>query len=116
MPPKSNNQKKKDAEAAGRAPKKTKQEENAGKTAAGKKKEMQAKRAADRVCFSHVCKGQLFLDDVIYFEQFKRKISLELYSLLFYVLAVNSKCLKVLLGTKQCIFFCLIKQVFVLLL
>merc|ERR1712203_471663 len=48
MPPKSNNQKKKDAEAAGRAPKKTKQEENAGKTAAGKKKEMQAKRAADR--------------------------------------------------------------------
>merc|ERR1712083_164475 len=48
MPPKSNNQKKKEAEAAGRAPKKTKQEENAGKTAAGKKKEMQAKRAADR--------------------------------------------------------------------
>ena len=82
MPPKSNNQKKKDAEAAGRAPKKTKQEENAGKTAAGKKKEMQAKRAADRVCFSHVCKGQLFLDDSISFEQFERKISLN-YTLEF---------------------------------
>ena len=30
MPPKSNNQKKKEAEAAGKAPKKTKQQENAG--------------------------------------------------------------------------------------
>ena len=49
MPPKSNNQKKKEAEAAGKPPKKTKQQENAGKTAAGKKKEMQAKRAADKV-------------------------------------------------------------------
>ena len=49
MPPKSNNQKKKEAEAAGRAPKKTKQQENAGKTAAGKKAELQAKRAAERV-------------------------------------------------------------------
>ena len=83
MPPKSNNQKKKDAEAAGRAPKKTKQEENAGKTAAGKKKEMQAKRAADRVCFSHVCKGQLFLDEIISLEQFEQKISLENYTLEF---------------------------------
>ena len=118
MPPKSNNQKKKDAEAAGRAPKKTKQEENAGKTAAGKKKEMQAKRAADRVCFSHVCKGQLLLDDVISFEQFERKISHKNVILLSLgqcssVLAENSACLKVLLGTKLCIFFCLIKPVFV---
>jgi len=48
LTPKSNNQKKKDAEEAGRKPKLTKQQENAGKTAAGKKKEMQAKRAADK--------------------------------------------------------------------
>ena len=33
MPPKSNSQKKKEAEAAGKAPKKTKQQENAGKSA-----------------------------------------------------------------------------------
>lgn len=32
MPPKSNNQKKKEAEAAGKAPKKTKQQENAGRS------------------------------------------------------------------------------------
>merc|ERR1711862_856067 len=38
MPPKSNNQKKKEAEAAGRPPKKTNQQENAGKTAAGKRR------------------------------------------------------------------------------
>ena len=75
MPPKSNNQKKKDAEAAGRAPKLTKQQENSGKTTAGKKKELQAKRAADKVCLSHVCKGQLLLDVVISFEQFERKIN-----------------------------------------
>ena len=41
MPPKSNNQKKKEAEAAGKAPKKTKQQENAGKSASQKKAEMQ---------------------------------------------------------------------------
>jgi hypothetical protein len=49
MPPKSNNTKKKEAEAAGKAPKLTKQQENAGKTAKGKKKELQAKKAADKV-------------------------------------------------------------------
>ena len=43
MPPKSNNQKKKEAEAAGKAPKKTKQQENAGKSASQKKAEMQVK-------------------------------------------------------------------------
>ena len=44
MPPKSNNQKKKEAEAAGKAPKKTKQQENAGKSASQKKAEMQVCR------------------------------------------------------------------------
>ena len=44
MPPKSNNQKKKEAEAAGRAPKKTKQQENAGKSASQKKAEMQVRQ------------------------------------------------------------------------
>ena len=120
MPPKSNNQKKKEAEAAGRAPKKTKQEENAGKTAAGKKKEMQAKRAADRVCFSHVCKGRLFLDDVISFEQFERIVSHKIILLsLGQCSCRNSKCLKFCWGQSNVfvtIFFCLIKQVFVLLL
>ena len=43
MPPKSNNQKKKEAEAAGKAPKKTKQQENAGKSASQKKAEMQVR-------------------------------------------------------------------------
>merc|ERR1712192_220984 len=38
----------KEAEAAGKAPKKTKQQENAGKSASQKKAEMQAKRAADK--------------------------------------------------------------------
>eukprot|EP00035_Acanthoeca_spectabilis_P019688 m.429272 g.429272 ORF g.429272 m.429272 type:complete len:68 (-) comp16981_c0_seq1:120-323(-) len=44
--PKSNNDKKKAAEAAGKAPKKTKQQENAGKSAKQKKAEQQAKKAA----------------------------------------------------------------------
>lgn len=46
MPGKSNNQKKREAEAAGKAPKPTKQQANAGKSASDKKAEMQAKRAA----------------------------------------------------------------------
>merc|ERR1711892_918506 len=48
MPPKSNNQKKKEAEAAGKPPKLTKQQENAGKSSKQKKAETQAKRAADK--------------------------------------------------------------------
>ena len=43
MPPKSNNQKKKEAEAAGKPLKKTKQQENAGKSASQKKAEMQVR-------------------------------------------------------------------------
>ena len=46
MPPKSNNQKKAEAAAAGKAPKKTKQQENAGKSASQKKAELKEKRAA----------------------------------------------------------------------
>ena len=44
--PKSNNQKKAEAAAAGRAPKLTKQQENAGKSATAKKAEQKAKKAA----------------------------------------------------------------------
>ena len=43
--PKSNNQKKAEAEAAGIAPKKTKQQENAGKSATQKKAEQKAAKA-----------------------------------------------------------------------
>jgi len=43
---KSNNEKKAAAEAAGKAPKMTKQQENAGKSAKTKKAEQQAKKAA----------------------------------------------------------------------
>jgi len=48
MPPKSKNQKKAEAASAEKSPKKTKQQENAGKSASQKKKEMQDKRAADK--------------------------------------------------------------------
>jgi hypothetical protein len=48
MPKKSNNQKKKDALAAGKKPKLTKQQENAGKSAKAKKAEQKAKKAAKR--------------------------------------------------------------------
>jgi len=43
---KSNNEKKKEALAAGKAPKLTKQQENAGKSGKQKKAEQQAKKAA----------------------------------------------------------------------
>ena len=43
--PKSNNQKKQEAADAGRAPKKTKQQENAGKSATQKKAEQKAAKA-----------------------------------------------------------------------
>ena len=46
MPKKSNNDKKKEAEAAGKAPKMTKQQENAGKSQTQKKAEMKASKAA----------------------------------------------------------------------
>ena len=46
MPAKSNNDKKKEALAAGRAPKLTKQQENAGKSATQKKAEQKASKAA----------------------------------------------------------------------
>ena len=46
MPKKSNNQKKKDAEAAGKKPKLTKQQENAGKSKKQKKAEQKARKAA----------------------------------------------------------------------
>ena len=46
MPKKSNNDKKKEAEAAGRKPKLTKQQENAGKSATQKKAEQKAKKVA----------------------------------------------------------------------
>ena len=48
MPKKSNNQKKKDALAAGMKPKLTKQQENAGKSTKQKKLEQKAKKAAKR--------------------------------------------------------------------
>jgi len=48
MPKKSNNQKKKDAEAAGKKPKLTKQQENAGKSSKQKKAEQKARKAAKR--------------------------------------------------------------------
>jgi len=48
MPKKSNNQKKKDAEAAGKKPKLTKQQENAGKSNKTKKAERKANKAAKR--------------------------------------------------------------------
>ena len=48
MPPKSNNTKKAESLAAGRPPKLTKQQENAGKSAKQKKTETQAKRAAEK--------------------------------------------------------------------
>merc|ERR1711981_625659 len=44
MPKKSNNDKKKEAEAAGRKPKLTKQQENAGKSATQKKAEQKQKK------------------------------------------------------------------------
>eukprot|EP00326_Haptolina_ericina_P011231 CAMPEP_0181230032 /NCGR_PEP_ID=MMETSP1096-20121128/34234_1 /TAXON_ID=156174 ORGANISM="Chrysochromulina ericina, Strain CCMP281" /NCGR_SAMPLE_ID=MMETSP1096 /ASSEMBLY_ACC=CAM_ASM_000453 /LENGTH=54 /DNA_ID=CAMNT_0023323735 /DNA_START=59 /DNA_END=223 /DNA_ORIENTATION=- len=46
MPAKSNNDKKKEALAAGKAPKLTKQQENAGKSATQKKAEQKASKAA----------------------------------------------------------------------
>uniref|UniRef100_A0A6C0B3F4 Uncharacterized protein n=1 Tax=viral metagenome TaxID=1070528 RepID=A0A6C0B3F4_9ZZZZ len=46
MPKKSNNQKKKDAVAAGKAPKLTKQQENAGKSKKTKRAEQKARKAA----------------------------------------------------------------------
>lgn len=46
MPKKSNNQKKAEAVAAGKAPKRTKQQENAGKSKTQKKAEQKAKKAA----------------------------------------------------------------------
>lgn len=46
MPTKSNNDKKKEALAAGKAPKKTKQQENAGKSPSAKKAEQKAAKAA----------------------------------------------------------------------
>ena len=52
MPKKSNNQKKKDAEAAGKKPKLTKQQENAGKSKKQKKAEQKARKAA-----KHTVKG-----------------------------------------------------------
>ena len=48
MPKKSNNQKKKDAEAAGKAPKLTKQQENAGKSKKQKRAEQKARKAAKK--------------------------------------------------------------------
>jgi len=48
MPKKSNNQKKRDAEAAGKKPKLTKQQENAGKSSKQKKAEQKARKAAKR--------------------------------------------------------------------
>ena len=45
---KSNNEKKKAALAAGKAPKLTKQQQNAGKSSKQKKQEMQAKKAVKR--------------------------------------------------------------------
>ena len=45
MPKKSNTQKKAEAEAAGRPPKKTKQQENAGKSQTQKKAEQKAAKA-----------------------------------------------------------------------
>ena len=48
MPKKSNNQKKKDAVAAGKAPKLTKQQENAGKSKKTKRAEQKARKAAKR--------------------------------------------------------------------
>lgn len=48
MPKKSNNQKKRDAEAAGKQPKLTKQQENAGKSKKQKRLEQKARKAAKK--------------------------------------------------------------------
>lgn len=49
MPKKSNNQKKRDAELAGKKPKLTKQQENAGKSKKQKKLEQKARKAAKQM-------------------------------------------------------------------
>ena len=55
MPKKSKNDKRKEAAAAGKKPKLTKQQENAGKSAKAKKAEQKAKKAAKRAARQTVC-------------------------------------------------------------